>query len=148
MWISRSILDLLFFINLQIWFYLTLKSRKVSKMHPIRVVDCRIRSREILRAKKIKEHLFVGTDQGYPKERIKQKIKNVHNKYRDLAIGVKGIQYKSFQCGQNRGYIFIIKIILIFLKFGTLYKSYYMRAGIINISINVRKSVLQAIHNF
>ena len=31
------------------------------------------------------------------KERIKKKIKSVHSGYRDLAIGIKGIQFYSFQ---------------------------------------------------
>ena len=41
--------------------------------------------------------LLVGIQQGFPKERIKKKIKSVHVGCRDLAIGIKGIQYKSIQ---------------------------------------------------
>ena len=35
--------------------------------------------------------------QGYPKERIKKKITSAQSGYRDLAIGIKGVQFKSFQ---------------------------------------------------
>ena len=57
-----------------------------------------IRNRQILkfRARSIGLSL-VGIQQGYPKERIIKKIKSVHIGYRDLAIGIKGFQYKSFQ---------------------------------------------------
>ena len=34
--------------------------------------------------------------QGYPKERFKQKIKRVYSGYGDLAIWMKGIPYKIF----------------------------------------------------
>ena len=52
-----------------------------------------IRSQKSLRA--INE--LLGTQQGYLKERNKQKIKRVYSGYRDLSIGIKGIQCKSFQ---------------------------------------------------
>ena len=35
---------------------------------------------------------LVGTQQGYQKKRIKEKIKNVQGGYRDLAFGIKGTQ--------------------------------------------------------
>jgi len=36
---------------------------------------------------------FVGIQQGFPKERIKKKLKSVDSGYRDLKIRIKGIQY-------------------------------------------------------
>ena len=42
----------------------------------------------------MRELLLVRIQQGYPKER---KIKNIVSEYRDLEIGIKVIQFKSFQ---------------------------------------------------
>ena len=43
----------------------------------------------------MRELSLVRIQQGFQKEKIKQKIKSVHSGYRELAIGIKGIQYSS-----------------------------------------------------
>ena len=61
-----------------------------------------IGSREVC-LQSLRELLLVGTQQGYPKERTKQKIKNVHSGYQDQANGIWGIKHKSFQLPQVCG---------------------------------------------
>ena len=81
----------------------------MSKRQPIRVLivetEQPIRSArnfEILWALFIKELFLVRRQQGYQKERTKEKIKqkiikSVDIGYRGLAIKIIGIQYKSIQ---------------------------------------------------
>ena len=90
LWISRSSGDQdpwspLFIISIDL-FHLTL-----SKMQPIRV--------PIVEANQFNGRTLIGRNlqQRNPNERIRKKIKRVHSGYRDLAIGVKDIQYKSCQ---------------------------------------------------
>jgi len=53
------------------------------------------RSRKIMKfcPRSMSELSFVGIQQGFPKERIKKKLKCVDSGYRDLKIRIKGIQY-------------------------------------------------------
>ena len=37
-------------------------------------------------------HRLVGSQQGYPKNKIKKKIKSVHSEYRNLAIGMNTVR--------------------------------------------------------
>ena len=46
-------------------------------------------------AQSIRELSLVRKKQGYPKKGMKQKIKSVEGGYRDLAIGIKGIQSRT-----------------------------------------------------
>ena len=74
-------------------------------MQPIRVsivereIEQPIGSREISKfcARSMRRLSLVGTQQGYPKERIKNILKIFHSGYRDLKIGIKaGYPFQEF----------------------------------------------------
>ena len=70
-------------------------------MQPIRVsiteTEQPIRSREIFARNQRENSCWTEPSRDIKKRGLKQRIKNGHNGYRDLEIGINGIQYTSFQ---------------------------------------------------
>ena len=74
-------------------------------MQPIRVLivetERPIRSQEIVRfcPRSIRELSLVGIQLGISKREVSEKIKSVQSGYRDLAFGIKDVQYKVLSSG-------------------------------------------------
>ena len=96
--LSKSML----FINLKTNFILRYPGNCLNcNQSAVSIVETKepIRSREISKFwRAINERTLIGSKEAgiYLKDGIKQKIKSVDSRNRDLAIRIKGIQYKSF----------------------------------------------------
>ena len=90
------------FINLKTNFILRYPGNCLNcNQSAVSIVETKepIRSREISKFwRAINERTLIGSKEAgiYLKDGIKQKIKSVDSRNRDLAIRIKGIQYKSF----------------------------------------------------